>query len=211
MDAMRRIGLSRVVNALVLAFLVVACASAPPPEATRTTEGSSNALVGMPGTGLPSGVPHGYLATPAGYMHPSCLHHIARNETVGADGQIQASDGSTRARPSCGYPRYDMKGNLVQQNNGSPAPLVEPGPPTSNTGSTDKAKIDGWSLAANASFQPAVKGLSVNWVVPPIPPRVAGQILFFFPGTEPLDNLPNATILQPVLGFENGGGSWAVQ
>lgn len=211
MDAVRRIGLSRAVNILMMAFLVVACASAPPDEATGTTEGSADALVGVPGTGLPSGVPNGYLATPAGYMHPSCLHHIARGETIAADGSIQGANGSVRARPSCGFARYDMKGNIVQQQGAAPTALVHPSPPTNNTGSTDKAKIDGWSLAANASYQPAVKGLSVNWTVPPVPPRVSGQILFFFPGTEPLDNGPNATILQPVLGFENGGGAWAVQ
>jgi len=212
MDAARRFGLSRAVHVLLLGLFLIACASAADSEATGTTgEGSANALAAVPATGLPLGVPQGYLATPVGYMHSSCLHHIAKDETIGADGNIVRADGSTRARPSCGFPRYDRMGRIVDQSQSGAAPSAVPGPPTSNTGATDQAKIDGWSLAANASYQAAVKGLSVSWTVPPVPTKVAGQILFFFPGTKPLDNGANATILQPVLGFENGGGSWAVQ
>src|SRR5437867_12521985 len=110
MDALRRIGLSRAINALVLGFLLVACASARPTEVTGTTEGGSDAPAAVPATGLPPGVPHGYLATPVGYMHASCLHHVRSDEMLGADRVIRAADGSTRTAPSCGYPRFDQNG-----------------------------------------------------------------------------------------------------
>ncbi|HEX4460020.1 MAG TPA: RICIN domain-containing protein, partial [Polyangia bacterium] len=207
-----------------LGALGMGCNGAIQGESTGGT--SSAALVAQP-PNLPVGVPKGFVATPVGYFHPSCLVHVNNNEEVGTDGTIRATTGQARAISVCQYEHYNLNGQPASP---SLTGLLGDGltlqkEPTAPTGDSEKAgegsvakpdvtpaavtsDIEGWSLADFSTYSAGVSKLSVSWVVPPTPAK-SGQVLFFFPGTQSLDGKSGGTILQPVLAYENS--SWFVQ
>ncbi len=182
------------------------------------SEGSSSqAIVARPPV-LPAGVPAGYVATPVGYFHPSCLVHVNGNETLGTNGTIVAQTGKARATSVCSYPHFDAAGKptiaaAAGRMNYAPGiggaqPAVKPDTLPVVKPLDAEADVEGWSLAQYSTFNPGVSRLQTSWVVPPTPAQ-AGQVLFFFPGTETLDGKDGGTILQPVLAYENA--QWFVQ
>lgn len=63
------------------------------------------------GSNRPANVPQGYVLTPFGYFHPSCVQKIAAGDTLLADGRVKHQDGKAPASvPVCRYPRYDRHG-----------------------------------------------------------------------------------------------------
>src|ERR1700691_188381 len=59
------------------------------------------------GPNRPAGVPDGYVITPVGYFHPSCVRQLTAGETLLADGRvIQHADGTLENVPACNYARY---------------------------------------------------------------------------------------------------------
>ncbi|HEY2516336.1 MAG TPA: RICIN domain-containing protein [Polyangiaceae bacterium] len=152
----------------------------------------------------PAGVPAHYVATPVGYLDPSCLVHVGRSETVGDDSVIRSPGGAARTTTMCNHPRYDSAGHVVTE---SPT-VADVATPDRVLPQQATSDIEGWSLADFATYKAGVSHLSVSWVVPPTPAE-AGQVLFFFPGTQPLDGKPGGTILQPVLAYENA--QWFAQ
>ncbi len=187
----------------------------------ESTGGSSSAALVARPPQLPAGVPEGFVATPVGYFHPSCLVHVNNDEEVGTDGTIRAPTGQARATSVCQYEHYALSGQPVAQLagvhglTGEAAPFADAVAGGANTETAPVIKplavtndIEGWSLADFSTFSAGVSKLSVSWVVPPTPAK-SGQVLFFFPGTQSLDGKSGGTILQPVLAYENS--SWFVQ
>jgi hypothetical protein len=187
------------------------------------SEGSSSAAIVAHPTQLPDGVPAGFVATPVGFFHPSCLVHVNSNEALDSNGTIHASSGIARATSVCAYQHYDNSGKpaaatvlaasaagttaagagadgLAPSNSPDGTPVLTPLAATND--------IEGWALADFSTFNAGVSRLSTNWVVPPTPAK-SGQVLFFFPGTQSLDGKAGGTILQPVLAYENS--QWFVQ
>ena len=98
--------------ALAVPVMVAAC-SAPPDragepaqdEATNVPKGRSNARFV---------VPAGYVGTPFGLMHSSCLVRAAEDERVVlTEDRIEGPDGSSRPMPACEHPALDFEGHTI--------------------------------------------------------------------------------------------------
>jgi len=142
----------------------------------------------------PSAVPEGYVITPFGYFHPSCVQSLAVGERLLRDGRVQHADGSLEQLVAvCNYPRYSPTG----------FPVIE--------GATTfpPPEISGWLENANVTTGSATTSygaLVARWVVPSQPTANDGQVLYLFPGFEDINS--TQTILQPVLGWYQG--QWTI-
>jgi hypothetical protein len=148
----------------------------------------------LAGPNRPSGVPAGYIITPFGYFHPSCVRGVASGETVLADGRIQHTDGSVEASaPICSYPHYTARGEVV-------------------TGGSrlDPLKIiHSWIEDGATTTTTAYAKLVATWPVPSAPTTFHGQTVYLFPGL--VDYQTDATIIQPVLGWNAFFGQvWSI-
>jgi len=136
------------------------------------------------GASRPAGVPAGYVITPFGYFHPSCVERLAKGEKLLADGRVQHADGTVEAvAPVCTYPRYTPSGLPV------------------TPGAGLSAEINGWIENANittGSPDKSFGSLIGVWIVPPEPRHKGDQVLFFFPGFEDINDA-QTSILQPTL------------
>lgn len=148
----------------------------------------------MAGPNRPPAVPEGYVITPFGYFHPSCVREIADGDTVLADGRVQYADGRVDAEaPVCGYPHYTAVGGFLTG-----------GPTSPSIGHS-------WIESGNAINTTSSFGeLIASWTVPPPPTSDDGQTVFLFPGME--DFATTLTIIQPVLGWDAGffGTNWSI-
>jgi hypothetical protein len=146
------------------------------------------------GANRPASVPQGYLITPFGYFHPSCVRSLATGDTLLADGRVQHADGSVdQEAPACGYPHYTAAGEAM--GSGLKTPNIR----------------HSWIVSANAINTTSSFGeLTANWVVPKAPTTYHDQTVFLFPGME--DYADVETIIQPVLGWNAGffGTSWSI-
>jgi hypothetical protein len=120
----------------------------------------------------PSVVPEGYVITPFGYFHPSCVQSLANGERLIGDGRVQHADGSLeKSVVACKYPRYSRTGVAARTG------LTTLPPP----------EISGWLENANITTGSTAKSygaLVARWTVPRQPPSNVGQVLYFFPGFE---------------------------
>jgi NHL repeat len=137
------------------------------------------------GPNRPAGVPDGYVITPFGYFHPSCVLRLKQGETLLADGLIlRHADGTLQNIPVCSYPHYAASGEIA----------------SAGATKVDSPTIDGWveyaSVTTNSSFGEIV----ATWTVPPAPTTTSdGQVVYFFPGMEDSNDI--VSIIQPVLGW----------
>ena len=172
--------------------------------ADDSSQAGSRAAPLVAGPNRPANVPEGYLITPFGYFHPSCVQRLAKGESVLPDGRVQHADGTVAGKAAvCNYPRYTPKGILM-----SAAPgRTQPG--NNSARANTSAEINGWieqeSIVADTPTKSYGAMLSI-WVVPPQPRAKDGQILYIFPGFEDIDN--TESILQPVLQWS--AGQWAI-
>jgi hypothetical protein len=138
----------------------------------------------------PAAVPDGYVVTPFGYYHPSCVVHLAKGDTVVNDGPaIQHADGTFDNIPACNYPRYTARGEVV------------------TAGAAELPTISwSWIETIYATTNTSYGGVIETWNVPPNPTSHDGQTVYFFPGLE-----GGLTILQPVLGWNaDFGNAWGI-
>ncbi|HTZ58024.1 MAG TPA: hypothetical protein VMB49_08010 [Acidobacteriaceae bacterium] len=160
--------------------------------ATSVFAGTFAAMIAQ-SPGRPHSVPSGYVTTPFGYFHPSCVQSLAKGERLLPDGRVEHADGSSNERAAvCNYPHYTPSGTPVTAN-------VPAAPP----------EVSGWVENANittGSSGTSYGGLIAVWTVPPQPIANDGQFLYFFPGLEDIDD--TQSILQPVLSWH--GGQWAI-
>lgn len=147
------------------------------------------------GPNRPAEVPEGYVITPFGYFHPSCVLRLAEGETLLADGRVvQHADGTLETVPVCAYPRYTARGEMVIV--GAAGVL----PPTIT---------HSWVDWGNTTTSSSYGELKATWTVPPGPSSNDGQTLYFFPGLQ--DTSDVVSILQPVLGWNSDFGSaWGI-
>jgi len=135
-------------------------------------------------------VPPGYVITPFGYFHPSCVRAIGTGEKLLADGAIQHADGSIVHSPICVYSHYTARGEAVKPNQATPQKK-----PTDSF-----ASINGWVEDSELVTTSSYSELKANWPVPAAPSNNDQQVVYFFPGLE--DNNDVQSILQPVLGWD---------
>jgi hypothetical protein len=161
--------------------------------ATNAQDASPVITAPLAGPTRPSTVPDGYVVTPFGFFHPSCVQSLAKGERLLADGRVQHANGSVNALAAvCRYPHY--------MRNGVAAAATRSSPPT----------INGWVESASittGSLHKSYGALITGWIVPRQPYADDGQTLFFFPGFEEINDA-QTSILQPVLGWY--GGQWTI-
>jgi len=172
----RAVPLRLVVLSLFVAFLVSNMAYAQAPA----------------GPNRPAGVPDGYVITPFGYFHASCVLRLAEGETLLEDARaIQRADGTLESVAACDHPRYSASGEIV----------VAGGQPPSISHS--------WIESADTTTSTSYGKLAATWTVPPAPASNDGQTVYFFPGLEDINHV--VSILQPVLGWNaDFGGAWGI-
>lgn len=168
--------------ALLLAFLAASAAFAQMPA----------------GPNRPIGVPEGYVITPFGYFHPSCVRRLAEGDTLVEDGlAVQRANGTLENFPACEYPHYAPNGAIAVEGFAG----LEP-----------PAIAHDWVEDASTTTTDSYGELTAIWTVPPAPTSEDGQTVYFFPGFEQTG--ATTTILQPVAGwnadFKNAWGmaSW---
>lgn len=146
----------------------------------------------LAGPNRPAGVPAGYVITPFGYFHPSCVHRLAAGDSFLGNGLvIQHADGTLIDIPACDYPRYTARGEKV-------AP-----------GAKEPSIGHSWIVSGDALTGTSYGEVSATWAVPSTPPSNDGQIIYFFPGLEDANNV--VSILQPVLGWNaDYGSAWGI-
>jgi hypothetical protein len=139
----------------------------------------------------PGNIPAGYVVTPFGYFHPSCVQNIAEGEALLPNGQVQHSDGSVTAKTTCNYPRYAADGT-----------------PKVAAAKQQAPEISGWieSASVTAPTNKSFSALLATSTVPSQPRADDGQVLYLFPGFEDISNVES--ILQPVIGWS--AGQWTV-
>src|SRR4051794_3027474 len=101
----------------------------------------------------PRGVaPDGYVVTPHGYFHASCVVELGADEHQRADGLLERSDGAVRSAPPCRHARYDKKGNAF-----APDAVGDDAPP---------ARVDGWVESSSDASHGPIGFIAANWQVP---------------------------------------------
>jgi hypothetical protein len=198
--------------ALLTATLIVSAASGiayagMPPGAELAADSqlaSPGARLPAAGSKRPTTVPEGYVITPFGYFHPSCVRTLAKGASMLADGRVQRADGSQQAATTCNYPHFTRSGEEVS------AVAANSARKSSNkSAAAATPEISGWLENANYALGSGTESfgtLIARWTVPPNPRANDGQTLFFFPGLE--DIYDTESILQPVLTFFNG--QWSI-
>jgi len=147
----------------------------------------------------PANVPQEFVITPFCYFHPSCVQMVAEGNTLLADGRVAHRNGIIDTAPLCSYPHYTRTGKLVPTD---ATKLKEINP----------LEISGWLESVSATTTASYGAITATWVVPPAPPSNDGQLLYFFPGFEDINNV--ISIVQPVMqwgvGYAGGGAYWLV-
>jgi hypothetical protein len=147
------------------------------------------------GPNRPAAVPQGYVVTPFGYFHPSCVNHLAQRDKVLRDQQvIQHTNGTTQPMPVCAFPHYRADGEAVMGD---------------ERAAKDPNISHSWIVSESTTTTTSFGFLSAEWAVPPTPPSNDGQTLYYFPGLKDINNV--VTILQPVLGWNaDFAGAWGI-
>lgn len=151
--------------------------------------------------GEPTSVlPEGYVATPAGLYHQSCVYEVPAGATVERGEVIRMADGTSYQVPPC---KYAAQSSLLPGNNrvGS-----------STTSSVRPPTVNGWVEYTEAWASIAYKRIVADWNVPPNPTGsygASGKVYYTFPGLQ-----SDSFIIQPVLQYGNngsyGGAYWTI-
>jgi hypothetical protein len=139
-------------------------------------------------TTLPAGVPDGFVVTPFGYFHPSCIKQLATGDVMhGDDMLIQNADGTSESMLTCGYDHYSSSGEAI--------PVEFKDDPSTKPYITHEWMVDVYGSTSSSSYG----AITAKWKVPSAPPTKSSQVLYYFTGLE--DYKDTVTILQPVLGW----------
>ena len=180
----------RMVFVVFAVLLVCAGSLSGQAAAPRLADG-----LAVAGPNRPSQVPEGYVITPFGYFHPSCVLRTTEGETLLADGRVQHADGTADANaPVCGYPRFTPSGALVTED-------------FLNVKGREVPAVNGWLESVWVDTSASYGKITSTWPVPPQPAINNGETLFFFNGLEDIDAVQS--ILQPVLQWY-APGPWAI-
>lgn len=148
--------------------------------------------VTVAGPERPANVPEGFVITPFGYFHPSCVMMLAEGNTL-LDNGVRHADGTVEPAPVCDYPHYTKTGVAID--------------PGSKVVSGIEPTINGWLEYVSVTTSSSYGEIKAGWIVPPLPTTNDGQTLFFFPGLEDINDVKS--IVQPVLQWY-APGPWAM-
>ena len=128
----------------------------------------------------------GWVATPAGWYHRSCVHEIPNGAHVSKNDVVTLSNGSAYQLPSCAYPHYSTapgRGGL-----GGIGPLI-------NSHWIEEAYD---SLGGSNNYGEVIAG----WRVPrkPSGSYSDSSVFYSFPGLQNFDSL-GLYVLQPVIQY----------
>jgi hypothetical protein len=172
------------VTAVLTLALVGACSDSSIPSATRVL--ASPDIQAMVARGE---IPPGYMATPAGLYHVSCVHEIPDHATLTQERVVRLRTGQAYSLPPCAYPAFpSLPGRANQAFEGLSKQATNP----TVSGYVQYTRTQNVTLP----FRRVV----ADWTVPPAPaggPQFPnGKVYYSFPG------FVNATfILQPVLQY----------
>jgi hypothetical protein len=147
-------------------------------------------------TTRPAGVPEGFVITPSGYFHPSCVVELAKGDVLHSDVKtIARANGTVENIKVCGYAHYRADGEkVIGDERASTTPnishaWVEYAGVTSATGEYDF--------------------IYAFWNVPKAPTTNDGQTIYLFNGLEDFDDV--VSIIQPVLGWNSDySDAWGI-
>jgi hypothetical protein len=180
--------------------LLVTIAMLSVSAAGQGNETASTPRLPLAGAARPANVPAGYVITPFGYFHSSCVEVLKAGEHLLPDHRIQHADGSIAASAAtCAYTHFTPTGT----------PVNATASQASRTSTATSPEVNGWvenSNVTTGSPSSSYGALVARWTVPPHPLAEDGQVLFFFPGLEDINE--TQSILQPVLGLY--GGQWTI-
>jgi len=143
----------------------------------------------------------GYLRTPFGLVHPSCIHTIDDESTLHADATVHTPDGRVQKFAACQYARV-------------PAERTSSVEPLDPLQSVQPLATTGWTAATWYTAPGSLGYLSTTFKVPKGPSTASSQTLFFFPSFKPAGAIPgDGRIIQPVLQWgpsaAGGGQFWS--
>lgn len=147
------------------------------------------------GSNRPAAVPEGFVVTPFGYYHPSCVNHLAQGDVLRQDEKaIQRHNGTTENIQQCAFPHYRADGEKVV---GDERAVKDPN------------ISHAWVEYASITTTGAYGQIYGEWDVPPAPTSNDGQTVYLFNGLEDINDV--VTIIQPVLGWNSDYGSaWGI-
>jgi len=93
--------IARIGTLAVLFLATVLCCAAPTAGWADDTPAATEPAPTL-ARHAPSDVPYGYVITPFGYFHPSCVRTVGRSDIVLADGRVQHADGTRSPAHACG-------------------------------------------------------------------------------------------------------------
>ncbi len=151
----------------------------------------------------PASVPDGFVVTPFGYFHPSCVKQLAKGDVLHQDEKaIQHKNGTSEKIPACAFPHYRADGEEVVGDERVAQGNVQ--------GVTQQPDIShAWIEYASITTTSAYGQIYSEWDVPPTPSANDGQTVFLFNGLEDFKDV--VTIIQPVLGWNSDyASSWGI-
>jgi hypothetical protein len=159
--------------ALAASSLITACGAPAGPSGANEERPSAAAPGGSTtGTdGRPAAVPADFLATPAGFVHPSCVVEVQPGETILENGDIRQADGSARHVAPCAYPRFRSSAGAAA------APRAGK--------LTPQESLEDDDLAFFVAQAPNVSWFSADFKVPAPPANHGGQVIFLTIGIQP--------------------------
>ena len=163
---------------------------------TMLVAGLTTAQAQMPaGPKRPATVPAGYVITPFGYFHPSCVAHLAKGDEVRHDeNAIRHANGTSENIHVCAYPHFKADGEKVI---GDERDVKQP------------TISHAWVEYAGTTTTSSYGYMYAYWNVPPAPSTNDGQTVYLFNGLEDYKDV--VTIIQPVLGWNSDYASaWGI-
>ncbi|HEU4559800.1 MAG TPA: hypothetical protein VFS20_18255 [Longimicrobium sp.] len=132
---------------------------------------------------LPLRMPEGYVVTPNGLMHGSCIRVLESGESISRDGVVIHRSGERETLPPCRHPRLDPR---------TFSPL---------------AADTGWVLSAGWTSPAPLGELRASFTVPSAPASSAATF-YFFPAITP--GPTSGPIMQTDLGWHPDSAQWMV-
>ncbi|MGA8742027.1 MAG: hypothetical protein WB561_12660 [Terracidiphilus sp.] len=180
-----------------LVFVALVVTTVPPSSIGQVAEPGSIKNSPASGPSSPANVPDGFVITPFGYFDPSCVQSLLKGEKLLSDGRLQREDGTTAETVAvCNYPHYNRSGIRISSTTGTATPREK-----NSVVTNISPEINGWiedESITTGSPTEAYGAMFATWKVPPQPSANDGQVLYFFPGFEDIND-SQTSILQPVL------------
>ncbi|MBN1611546.1 MAG: hypothetical protein JW940_33235 [Polyangiaceae bacterium] len=153
-----------------------------------------------------SGLPSGYVVTPYGLVHESCITEVSPGDTVELEdsrpAHLRRARGESKRIPRCQHPRLDSQGRALTamevgglNRTVAASEHVRQAVPRS----TPPPAVGPHAATAEISVPAGTSGLSSTWNVPGNGASSGGPV-YLWPGLE--DPSPSSMVLQPVLAWK---------